>query len=123
MSFDEALDSIDSFRDLLHRRRVRNSNKSFCSETRTVRDHSLFFLEQPPSEVAGRLQVFLQTAAYVRKRIERALGLAAFESRDLTQRLQQPRSALGVFAEHDRDRLLRSIECFNCGPLRYGIGV
>ena len=45
VSFGEALDPLHSFLNLFHRRRVRDPNITFRSESRSISDDSVFFFE------------------------------------------------------------------------------
>ena len=55
VSLREVFDPLDSFLDSLHRRRVRNPNKSFRPESRSFSDNSVLFLEESLCEVGGSL--------------------------------------------------------------------
>src|SRR6185369_5704241 len=86
--FREALDPLNAFLDPRHRRCVRNPNITLCSESRSIRDDSVFFFEQSLREVPRRLQILFQTTADIRKSIERAFRFAALESGNLSQCVQ-----------------------------------
>src|ERR1044072_3125237 len=76
VSLREVFDPFDSFLDPLHRRRIRDPNITFRSESRSICDDSVFLFKEFLCEVAGGLQILFQTTANVRERIERTFRLA-----------------------------------------------
>ena len=60
--------------------------KPFSSEPRSIRNHSVFFLEQVVARSHRKSSFFLQTSTHIGKRIKRAFRLAALEPGNLAQR-------------------------------------